>query len=125
MRWTSTIVGFVVTLVCGCTQPAPGFVGPKAAALEEDELPVWPDPDNPPPLVCIGVNVPEAAYEAEPGPLLPEDPPESEPVVPEVGAAWPTFQLNDYQPQSCGTGATYGLDPFAGKVTVAILLAGW
>jgi hypothetical protein len=43
----------------------------------------------------------------------------------EIGSARPIYQLKDFQPLSCGYGATYGLDTFKGKVTVAVLLAGW
>ena len=43
----------------------------------------------------------------------------------EIGSARPIYQLEDFQPLSCGYGATYGLDNFKGKVTVAVLLAAW
>jgi hypothetical protein len=37
------------------------------------------------------------------------------------GAQAPTWELLDFQPQSCGFGQIYGLDRFEGNVTVAIL----
>ncbi|HIN85306.1 MAG TPA: hypothetical protein EYN06_02415 [Myxococcales bacterium] len=42
-----------------------------------------------------------------------------------VGAMPPVWTLSDFQPQSCGHRATYGLDVFKGKVTVMVLLAAW
>ena len=42
-----------------------------------------------------------------------------------VGSPAPAWQLEDFQPQSCGFDAVYGLPVFKGKVTVAALLAGW
>ena len=33
--------------------------------------------------------------------------------------------FNDFQPKSCGYGATYGLEPFRGEATVVTLLAAW
>lgn len=92
---------------------------------------------------CVGPMVPEEAYDAEPGPLLntggaggvggaggmggaggaggammslgPT----------EIGSDAPVYQLTDVHPLSCGFGATYGLDQFKGKVTIAALWAGW
>ena len=50
----------------------------------------------------------------------------AEPLGPtEVGSAAPVYQLKDFQPNSCGYKGVYGLDNFAGTVTVAALLAGW
>ena len=37
----------------------------------------------------------------------------------------PRFALNDFQPRSCGYGATYGLEPSRGEATVVALLASW
>lgn len=42
-----------------------------------------------------------------------------------VGDMPPVWTLSDFQPQSCGHRATYGLDVFKGKVTVMVLLAAW
>ena len=69
---------------------------------------------------CLGVTPPSSAWQAKAGP---------EGVAgltaPVLGAQDPTFALTDFQPQSCGFGATYGLPTFAGKVTVVAILAGW
>ena len=43
----------------------------------------------------------------------------------QVGSERPVYQLTDFQPLSCGVGATYGLDVFQETVTVAVLLAAW
>jgi hypothetical protein len=45
--------------------------------------------------------------------------------VPEIGEPWPIWELYDFQPQSCGYTATYGLDVYKGHVTVMVLLAAW
>ena len=37
------------------------------------------------------------------------------------GAPAPTWQLHDFQPQSCGHDQIYGLDRFAGEVVVVFL----
>ena len=37
------------------------------------------------------------------------------------GTAAPTWELYDFQPQSCGYGEIYGLDRFRGTVTVVVL----
>jgi len=37
----------------------------------------------------------------------------------------PEWSLFDFQPQSCGYQATYGLKEFVGNVTVVVLLAAW
>tara|TARA_B100000579_G_scaffold424813_1_gene429722 strand:+ start:639 stop:1211 length:573 start_codon:yes stop_codon:yes gene_type:complete len=37
----------------------------------------------------------------------------------------PEWNLFDFQPQSCGFQATYGLKEFVGNVTVVVLLAAW
>ena len=37
----------------------------------------------------------------------------------------PSWALEDFQPQSPWFTLTYGLEQFAGKVTVMVLLAGW
>ncbi|MDP6945024.1 MAG: hypothetical protein QF464_12800 [Myxococcota bacterium] len=42
-----------------------------------------------------------------------------------IGAQAPAFAAYDFQPQSCGYGATYGLDIFEGRVTFVALLASW
>jgi hypothetical protein len=86
--------------------------------------------------VCVGDRPDEAAWLAEPGPLrapdpdggvLPPDPDAGTGCLPRacIGADAPLWALRDFQPQSCGEGATYGLDVFRGKVTVVALLAAW
>jgi hypothetical protein len=87
--------------------------------------------------LCIGCTPASSAWTAKPGPVV-ADPdagadadaaattdagPTSSPTA--VGAPAPTSMLTDFQPQSCGFKATYSLEPFKGKVTVAALLAGW
>ncbi len=69
---------------------------------------------------CIGVKPPAAAWTAVAGPQG-----ATATTAPTVGAAEPAFALPDFQPQSCGFGATYGLPTFVGKVTVVAILAGW
>lgn len=86
---------------------------------------------------CVGVSVPEEAFGRAPGPVAmggaggaggagggtgeggAPPPPTT------LGAPRPTYWLDDFQPQSCGYGATYGLDAFEGMVTVVGLWAGW
>ena len=41
------------------------------------------------------------------------------------GATLPLWALNDFQPKSCGHGATYGLDVFRGRAVLVGLWAGW
>ena len=42
-----------------------------------------------------------------------------------TGATAPEFALFDFQPQSCGFQATYGLDLYKNHVTLVALLAAW
>ena len=69
---------------------------------------------------CVGVTPPASAWTAKVGP---------EGVAglaaPVLGAQGPTFALADFQPQSCGYRADYGLPTFTGRVTVVAILAGW
>lgn len=65
-----------------------------------------------------------------PGPEPAGDEPEStDPCVLQpgtcMGAPPPEWALLDFQPQSCGSGATYGLQAFHGHVTVMALFASW
>ncbi len=69
---------------------------------------------------CIGVKPPTSAWTAVAGPQA-----VTATTAPTVGAAEPAFALPDFQPQSCGFGATYGLPVAHGKVTVVALFAGW
>ena len=123
----------------------PGFtsVFPDGSVFADGQL-ILPDGH-----VCIGVDPPESAYGASPGPVVevetarpdgdaatdavaqtPEDPPGPEdpcggsPATC-VGAEPPQWDLADFQPQSCGYEAVYGLDTFKGRPTVAVLLAAW
>lgn len=103
--------------------------------------------------VCIGVDPPQSAYLASPGPVAadaesarpdgdtveepaePTDRAAAEPEGPEdpcggsvatcIGEQPPQWALYDFQPQSCGYEAVYGLDNFKGRPTVAVLLAAW
>lgn len=129
--------------------PGPGSSGTDGTDGTTDPVPPGTDPI---PFVCVGAKPPQSAWAAEPGPLLPviedehatdgtdEPPPEASeeateeatdapdppaPTEPVLDAAPPAFQLTDFQPQSCGHEATYGLEVFEGRVTVAVLLAAW
>ena len=83
------------------------------------------DPRTPAPAICVGGEVPEQAGSVEPsGPELPPDGGGSQGVGPAVGSPAPTWALTDFQPQSCGYGATYGLEAFHGRVTVVALWSG-
>ncbi len=42
-----------------------------------------------------------------------------------VGAPAPAIKLTDFQPKSPRHGTKYGLEAFQGRVTLAVLLAGW
>ena len=97
------------------------------------------------PIICVGVKPPASAFGATPGPMidteaqseseesLPAEPPKERKDDPVVecrggnceGEFPPDWQLTDFQPQSCGFGATYGLGAYKGQVTVAVLLASW
>lgn len=142
----------------GAETADPGFtsVFPDGSVFADGQL-LLPDGH-----VCIGVDPPESAYLASPGPVAadaesgrpdgdqaadpadPADPAEpadpaspdaAEPAGPEdpcdgspgtcVGEAAPQWALYDFQPQSCGYEAVYGLDTFKGRPTVAVLLAAW
>jgi len=74
---------------------------------------------------------PSAAQEGGGDPLEPEqeEPRDQDPCVAEPGTCLgeppPEWALLDFQPQSCGSGATYGLSAFHGHVTVMALFASW
>ena len=85
--------------------------------------------------LCIGAKPDEAAW-ADGGaptpvpPPLPDSPPKEGDDCTKspgtcVGKAWPIWKLKDFQPQSCGYKATYGLPTFKGRVTVVVLLSAW
>ena len=72
-----------------------------------------------------GVRDTAVAQEAPPAP-------QAEPCTPDyqdaegcIGYEAPSFAAYDFQPQSCGFGATYGLDAFKGRVTFVALFASW
>lgn len=62
----------------------------------------------------------------------PSPEPQTEPCTPDyldvescIGYEAPSFAAYDFQPQSCGFGATYGLEAFKGRVTFVALFASW
>ena len=72
---------------------------------------------------CFGPTPPQSAWSATPGPT--DGGGGASAAMPEVGQPPPDFQLEDFQPQSCGYEAVYGLEAFQGRVTIAALWAGW
>lgn len=78
-------------------------------------------------LGCVGITPPLEAYGKSPGPLSPQaggaGGPSADPLT--IGAPAPSYWLYDFQPQSCGFTATYGLPVFKGVVTLVGLWAGW
>lgn len=66
---------------------------------------------------------------SEPVPAVPEEEPEVDAceagLATCVGSSAPAWLLEDFQPQSCGYEATYGMEAFKGRVTVLVLLAAW
>jgi len=75
------------------------------------------------PGVCVGIKPPLSAWSADPsggGGAGPAD----QDAGPPLGEAPPKWALRDFQPQSCGSGATYGLEVFRGEVTLLAILAG-
>lgn len=77
-------------------------------------------PDGAPSQVCIG-HTPQAPSTETP--TTPPDCGRAAATCP--GASMPTWQLKDFQPQSCGYNKTYGLNTFKGKVTLVVLLSAW
>ena len=69
----------------------------------------------------------DTAAVEEPPPALPVEPCTPDYLDAEscVGYEAPSFAAYDFQPQSCGFGATYGLDAFKGRVTFVALFASW
>lgn len=88
------------------TADVPGDVPTDALADIPDDTPA----DAP-------ADVPEAPEDVPPGDACLE--------ATCTGVALPQYALLDFQPQSCGFGARYGLENFGGTVTVAAMLAGW
>lgn len=118
--------------------PAPDLVVLADLTVPAD-LTALPDltvPDDltmPPDLApaCVGVTPDKAAYGRMPGPWrfpldgggLPDG--GGNGPLPQPGDPTATFQLTDFQPRSCGFGATYGLELFRGRPLVVSLWAGW
>lgn len=128
------------------TLPEDGGAGSGDASSEPDgsgeaegsgEAPMERDPDT-----CVGVWVESGADEASQGadwvqPACFECPRDEETGLPTEcgldtctqtpdcvecpGTAAPTWELYDFQPQSCGYGEIYGLERFRGTVTVVVL----
>ena len=75
------------------------------------------------PGVCIGVKPPASAWSGQPsgGDATDASAPDA---GPPVGEPFPKWALRDFQPQSCGHGAVYGLEVFHGEVTVLTILEG-
>ena len=48
-----------------------------------------------------------------------------QPTVDASRSMWPRWMLEDVQPQSPRAGQTYGLDTFASKIVVVVLLEGF
>ena len=90
--------------------------------------------DGEAPFVCVGVDPGAEAHDEAPGPIRDlggegegegeaEPPPDPEPL--QIGEAAPAWRLADFQPQSCGYEAVYGMEAFKGRATVVALLAAW
>jgi hypothetical protein len=73
------------------------------------------DLGEPVPAACIGAEPPAAAWAADPSGE--GSPPAGGPVVGDPPAE---FALRDFQPQSCGYEAVYGLDVLRGRVTLIV-----
>lgn len=106
--------------------PGPGLDAASDGGASRDAGPRGPGP-------CVGVRPDPSAWLAEPGPRREPQPDggaggdAGAGCAPAtcLGATAPTWALRDFQPQSCGSDATYGLEVFRGKVTVVALLAAW
>ncbi len=148
MNRALTVMCCVVLLSCGQDGPGepqayvPGSDPAFSAPVPEGYVLPEPGPET---AVCVGPQLAAADFEREPGPMpepepdtqpeadTPED--EDEPPVEEdpcdlkpgtcIGEVAPQWWLDDFQPQSCGLDAAYGLEAFKGQVTVAVLLAAW
>jgi hypothetical protein len=109
--WSIALAGLGSVLVFG-----------QALGCGHDSSPAV-GPDGSAPGVCVGVKPPASAWSAEPsgsdgGGLdageLDAGPPLGEPP--------PKWALRDFQPQSCGFQASYGLDVFRGEVTLLAVM---
>jgi len=96
-------------MLAGCSNDGTPQVGPDASSSAG---------------VCVGVKPPLSAWSTDPsggggaGPDAPD-------AGPAVGEPPPKWALTDFQPQSCGFGAAYGLDVFRGEVTLLAVLEGF
>ncbi len=109
------LLSLPLPLAAGCDEG-----GSPPAAVADASVPA-----ELPPLFgegeCSGV-VPSAAEVAEGPSLASEETPQS---PTELGAATPPWRLEDFQPDSCGSGQHYGLDAFGGDVILVAMLASW
>jgi hypothetical protein len=96
----------VLGCVVGCSHAGSATAGPDGSTT---------------PGVCIGVTPPASAWAAEPSGSGPADAGESD-AGPPLGGPPPQWALRDFQPQSCGYQATYGLEVLRGEVTLLAAL---
>jgi hypothetical protein len=94
--------------VAGCSQQSSSEGGPDGSTG---------------PGVCIGAKPPASAWSADPSGGGGSSAAELD-GGPPVGEPPPQWALRDFQPQSCGYGATYGLEVFRGEVTLLAILEG-
>lgn len=155
LLFVTAVVAPVVTTACGVlivddapppdmargadlAAPAPDLVALADFAVPDlsplADLAQPPDTAVPPDLApaCVGVTPDKAAYGRMPGPWrFPLDGGGGLPdgggngPLPQPGDPTAAFQLTDFQPRSCGFGATYGLELFRGRPLVVSLWAGW
>jgi hypothetical protein len=73
-------------------------------------------------VICVGATPPASAWSASPGPLVDDAGAggSASSVIPgpntQPGAPAPVYTLEDFQPESCGYQAAYGLEPMIGMV---------
>ena len=97
------------TVLAGCEHEVMPLVAPDASTSSG---------------VCIGVKPPTSAWTADPSNGGGAGPDAAD-AGPPTGEPAPKWALTDFQPQSCGFEATYGLDVFRGKVTLIAVLEGF
>ncbi|MFN3197308.1 MAG: redoxin domain-containing protein [Bradymonadia bacterium] len=100
----------------GAVAGAGGAGGAGAAMAGGAGGEVMETPERLPPGECIGPEQGESPPTAETIADISEETCTHCP-----GAEMPKWQLYDFQPQSCGYGATHGLDSFLGRVTLVAL----
>lgn len=115
LAWTAPLLGLCLmgAFGCGHDDPATGQAG---------RAPAQPEVGFPP--VCIGVEPSPDAWSAEPGGAPAPSDAGADDVQPELGTAAPAWRLRDFQPQSCGHEAVYGLEALRGLVTVMAVWSG-